>query len=142
MIDDANIGMWLLAAGQVGTVILTWAKLSGRSEKREIQQPLVVKASSEFASKDHTHPDYMTKGDCRQFHVDARAADEDQKSVMRRQLDHFGLKLDTALAEHNRHAEERANAIHGRISSLIPNIAAVEARLEDHIEDHRRTTHG
>ncbi len=142
MTDASNIGMWILAAGVIGNTLMVWLKLSGRSEKREIQSPLIVQASEHYAPVGHEHPQYMTKADCRQSHQDSRITESEKFAHIHRQLESFGLKLDGALAEHNKLAESRANAIHGRISDLIPSIASVEGRLDDHIENHRRNPNG
>lgn len=142
MTEDANIGEWIRAAATVLGFLLLWLKLSGRSEKREIQSPLIVQASEHYAPVGHEHPQYMTKSDCRQSHQDSRIAESEKFAHIHRQLESFGIKLDGALAEHNKLAESRANAIHGRISDLIPSIASVEGRLDDHIENHRRNPNG
>jgi hypothetical protein len=141
--EAANIGMWMMAASLIGNTILVWVKLSGRSERREIQQPLEVKAHEKFAPLDHHHSEYMTKADCRQFHLDQRASDAERFAHIHHQLEAFGLRLEGALAEHNKQADERANAIHGRITALVPSIAKVEGRLDDHLRQHERTApHG
>lgn len=131
-----------MAAGVIGNTLMVWIKLSGRSEKREIQTPLEVKAHERFAPVDHHHLEYMTKADCRQFHLDDKSADSERFSHIHRQLESFALKLDGSLAEHNKAAEARASSIHGRISDLVPTIARVEARLDDHINSHPRPSHG
>lgn len=133
MTDATNIGMWILAASAIGNTLLIWIKLSGRSEKREIQQPLEIKAHEQFAPLAHQHHEYMTKADCRQFHSDTRASDAERFAHIHRQLESFGLKLDGSLAEHNKNAEARASSIHGRITDLIPSISTVAARLDEHI---------
>ena len=141
MNDASNIGLWVMAGSQVLGFVWVLFKLSGRAEKREIQQPLEVKAHEQFAPLQHQHAEYMTKADCRAFHADNRAADAERFHHIHRQLEAFTAKLDGSLSEHNKAAEARANALHGRISDLVPAIAKVEGRLNDHLENHRSKTH-
>lgn len=142
MSEASNIGMWIIAAGLIGNTLMVWIKLSGRTEKREIQSPLIVQGAEHYAPAIHEHPQYMTKADCRQSHQDQRGADAERFAHIHHQLDSFILKLDGSLAEHNKLAEGRANALHSRITDLVPSIASVEARLDDHIENHRRIPNG
>lgn len=142
MSDAANIGVWVMAGSQVLGFIWVLVKLSGRAEKREIQQPLEVKAHEAFAPLHHQHPEYMTKADCRQFHMDQRTADAERFSHIHHQLEAFGVRLEGSLAEHNKKAEERSNALHSRITDLVPAIARNESRLDDHIRQHERNANG
>lgn len=122
--------------------IVFYRNVSGKSQKRELDQPLKVEAAEHFALAGHEHHQYMTKADCRQSHLDQRVADAERFAHIHHQLDSFILKLDGSLAEHNKLAEGRANALHSRITDLVPSIASVEARLDDHIENHRRLPNG
>lgn len=146
MSDASNIGNWVTAASAVGSMILVWWKLSGRSEAREITpQPLKVQAAEQFALREHEHPQYITREHCHAMHEEARAAAlEDRHAVTRhvegiqRQIDHLRNEIKQDLAAHNKEAIARSDAIHGRITALVPQIAANASRIDDHIEDHRR----
>lgn len=145
MTDASAIGTWVLAAGVVISILLNFRKLSGRPEQREIQQPLEVRASAEYAPRTHEHPQYITRDDCKAMHTEARAATQQDRHAataqfegVQRQLDHLRAEIKQDLADHNKQAIERSDAIHGRISALIPQIATAQSRIDDHLEDHRR----
>jgi hypothetical protein len=118
-----------------GLVLLR--KLSGQTEKREINQPLVVKPDPEYASKDHSHHQYITKEDCRAAHIQAGQAETGKFEAIQRQLDHMNNSFVATLARHNDQAEERAAKLHSRIDPIAQLSQATNARFDDHIEDHR-----
>ena len=132
-----DLGTWLLAAGQVLTMLVMYRKLSGQTEKREISQPLVVKPDPEYAAKDHIHHQYITRDDCRAAHVQAAQAETGKFEAIQRQLDHMNNSFVLTLTRHNDQAEERAAKLHARIDPIAQLSQATNARFDDHIEDHR-----
>jgi len=136
--DSASIGTWILAGSQVLGFIWVLVKLSGRSERREITpSPLIVEPSPQYALKDHGHPEYIIREDCRSEHIKSDKAETRKFEEIQRHLDHLGNKIDATLTDHNRQAEERAAKIHSRIDPISELASATSARFDDHIEDHR-----
>lgn len=139
MSDATQTGNWIQAGATVLGFMVLWMKLSGKGEKREIgPQPFQVEPAPRYAAEHHNHPEYITRADCREMHLGVRQVEGEKFEAIQRQLDHLGNRMDATLKEHNKDAEVRANAIHSRITDLIPTISAVEARLEDHINTHAR----
>ena len=144
MNEALNIGQWVMAASSVGTFLVVVLKLSGRPEKREITpSPLIVKPDPEYAPKDHTHIQYITKEDCRAAHVQAQQTETSKLEAIQRQLDHLGNTVTNTLNQHNQQAEDRAIKLHSRIDPLAVIAQSTSDRLDDHLENHRtgRTPH-
>ncbi len=135
--DSGNLNTWIPSAISVLTGLVLLRKLSGQTEKREINQPLVVKPDPEYASKDHIHHQYITKEDCRSAHIQAGQAETSKFEAIQRQLDHMNNSFIQTLARHNDQAEERAAKLHSRIDPIAQLSQATNARFDDHIEDHR-----
>ena len=135
--DSGNLNTWIPSAISVLTGLVLLRKLSGQTEKREINQPLVVKPDPEYASKDHSHHQYITKEDCRAAHIQAGQAETGKFEAIQRQLDHMNNSFVATLARHNDQAEERAAKLHSRIDPIAQLSQATNARFDDHIEDHR-----
>jgi hypothetical protein len=138
MNEASNIGQWVMAASSVGTLLVVMLKLSGRSEKREITpSPLIIKPQTEYSPKDHIHPQYITREDCREAHQQASRLESTKLEAIQRQLDHLGNTVTNTLNQHNQQAEERANKLHARIDPISQIAQATSSRFDDHIEDHR-----
>lgn len=135
--DSGNLNTWIPSAISVLTGLVLLRKLSGQTEKREINQPLVVKPDPEYAAKDHIHHQYITKEDCRAAHIQAGQAETGKFEAIQRQLDHMNNSFVQTLARHNDQAEERAAKLHARIDPIGELCGATNARFDDHIEDHR-----
>jgi len=153
--DPENTTMvWSLGATNVLTLFFLLLKFRGAAEKREIQSPLRIEAEPHFAPLQHTHPDLapsihehpqyferhdykseVAKEDERHRRLDVQARD-DRRSVYER-IEDLSLGIRKDLSTHNKLAEERASLIHQRINGIAEPVAALRARVEDHIQDKR-----
>jgi len=138
MNEATNIGQWIITAGLIGNFILVWVKLSGKPEKRDLgPQPFRVSAEPEFAMKNHGHPDYISRADCRAMHIQAAQDGTGKIEQVQRQLDHLGTEIKGALSELSKDAETRASKLHARIDPISQLAQSTTDRLNDHFEDHR-----
>jgi hypothetical protein len=143
--NDANsIGQWVLAAGVILSILLNLRKLSGRVEQREITpQPLMVKQADQFAPLHHDHPAYLTIEDhsgiasnCIEERRRLQTISERDRAEVRKEIADLGNTIRSELARHSHESQERSDAIHSRVSSLLGPLEATRARLDDHIHNH------
>jgi len=137
MNEATSIGQWIIVAGIVGNFILVWVKLSGKPEKREIQQPLRVAEEPEYAPKNHEHPDYISRTECRLSHQQSSQDGTKKIEDVQRQLDHLGKELKAGISAIGKDAETRAAKLHARVDPIAQLAASTTDRLDDHLKDHR-----
>lgn len=113
--------------------VAAWRNLSGKAQKRELDQPLEVSAAPEYARKDHVHLEYLLREDCQKRHADDERRMKDQTSEIKASLFELGKKLDA----HNANAESRASKLHERIDPLSIRIGEVDRTVDNHLKDHR-----
>ena len=136
-----------IAAG-VPTIntILNWL---GFGKHRTLEQPIEVREAARYALATHEHPQSITRPDYEKVAAAcalerrqaAESAKSDRESVQH-QIDHLAQTIRTELKEHNAHAEERANELHGRITAFVGPLDALRARVDDHIHDARAHAKG
>ena len=137
-VEAGQLGLWVLCASQIMTFLVMYRKLAGAPEKREISpSPLQVEEAPKYALRDHNHPQYITREDCRAVHLQAAQAESTKVEQIQRQIDHLAQDMKTTLSEHNKNAETRASSLHARIDPIAKMAQSTTDRLEDHFEDHR-----
>jgi len=148
--DQQYFTVLLLAVISAGVptinTILNWL---GFGKHRTLEQPIEVREAARYAPANHEHPQSITRPDyekvaaaCQMERRQAsQSAKEDRESVQR-QIDHLAATIRTELKEHNSHAEERANELHGRITAFVGPLDALRARVDDHIHDARAHSKG
>jgi len=148
---ETNEAVAVVTVGLIALVpaIDTVKRWFGAGDKRQIQQPLIVKPDAEYAPRNHEHPQYMlqkvhdrTFDACdEQRRLMAAQAQNDREAV-HNQLKELGKEIRVELAQHNAQAEERASLIHTRINGIAEPVSALKARVEDHIHDQRAHAKG
>lgn len=114
-------------------LVAAWRNLSGKAQKRELDQPLTVKEAEQYAGRNHQHNEYLLREDCV-----ARHAQEDAR--LQRQLTEFKSSItlmSTKMDDHNNEAERRARRLHERVDPIGSQLAAVKLVMDNHLEDHR-----
>ena len=117
--------------------ITLWRNMSGKSQKRELDQPLTVKAASEYAEKNHDHPQYILRKECPDRHAEDERRLKQQTDEIKASLTGISLKLSEGMEKLNTKDEERAAKLHARIDPISKLAQSTTDRLNDHFEDHR-----
>jgi hypothetical protein len=117
--------------------ITLWRNVSGKSQKRELNQPLTVEAAKEFAEKNHDHPQYMTRRECPERHAEDERRLKQQTDEIKTSLAGISQKLSEGMEKLNTKDEERAAKLHARIDPISKLAQSTTDRLNDHFEDHR-----
>ena len=128
-------GAALLVIANQATI--AYRNFSGKSQRREIDQPLEIRAAAEYARKDHQHTEYMMREDCHADHLRQRSELTEKFSVFAQQLEKLDATIAGGLTTINREAEARAATLHSRIDPIAKLAQSTTDRLEDHFNDHR-----
>jgi hypothetical protein len=113
--------------------ITLWRNVSGKSQKRELDQPLTVKEEEQYALRNHEHNAYLRREDCLVRH-------DQEEARLQRQLTEFKASISlmsTKMDDHNNEAERRARRLHERVDPIGSQLAAVKLVMDNHLEDHR-----
>jgi len=112
----------------------------GIGKRREITpQPLMVQAAAKYMDRDEYKE---IAAACAMERRQAFASAKQDREAVERQIDHLATTIRVELKEHNAHAEERANELHGRITAFVGPLDALRARVDDHIHDSRAHVKG
>ena len=111
--------------------------------------------NKQFAAIDHQHPELKHEHTTlltdrehaalcderrKQVYAEDKARRADIQDIEQRisaQIDSLRKDLFKALAGHNLLAEERASSLHQRINPMAERLSGVDAKIENHLQDHR-----
>jgi hypothetical protein len=113
--------------------VAAWRNLSGKSQKRELDQPLTVKEAEQYAAKIHEHSEYLRREDCMARHEQEDLRLQRQLTEFKTSFSNMSAKMD----EHNAAAEHRARRLHERVDPIGSALAAVKLVMDNHLDDHR-----
>ena len=130
---ETNEAVAVVTVGLIALVpaIDTVKRWFGAGDKRQIQQPLIVKPDAEYAPLSHDHPQYMLRKDCPDRHREDEARQLRAMTDLKTSLERLDVKID----RYNVEDEERAKELHGRITGLVEPLGVIKGRLDDHIHD-------
>ena len=134
-----EVGIWVLVAIMLLPAIKTlvdWGR-GDRPQNRQIEpQPLITQErkalKDEFAAKEHSHTQYLTREECGGKHTAEERRIEARITEIKEAVNQLGTKLD----QHNDRAEERAAKIHARVDGISNHVSGLSGQLNNHIDHH------
>ena len=139
MFGTQDIGMFVIAATQVLTLVALFAKLTGKPERRELSpQPFSVRPdldpSEKFSAISHMHADMLSKGEHDKL-CDRRA---EQIVRLERSIEDIREMFQAGMASYDVKAEDRARRLHARVDSLVTPLNQLIGKFDNHMESHRK----
>ena len=142
------IGMLTLVAVLLIPAIDTVVGWIGGGRRRRVQ------VETEYAKEDHGHPElaplnhehavYVPRPDheahrtiCAQQILGINRGFTEGIEKIERQLDHLRDGINQRLDTFSKDSEARSSKVHGRVDIAEKAVSAVQARVEDHLQDHR-----
>jgi hypothetical protein len=126
---DRDAAVWVMVglaglAVIVNQVIAAWRNITGVQAKREIQQPLEIKAAQEFAAKAHEHNEFQRLAHCKEMHsqIETQMRDEEERQDVRMDDLRREIKVDIG------GVHKRIDAVLAAVSNLGGQITQIGNR--------------